>query len=149
MHGTFPPPGLQTLICRHPTDLPATARALLDASRDRRVFLLEGDLGAGKTALVGALVAALGSADTASSPTFALAQTYLLGDGSRAHHLDAYRLRDEAEAEEAGLPEVLDSGDWVFVEWPQVLSPWWPERRVELRMDILPDGSRKIVFLVI
>jgi len=141
----------RTLICHHPGELPETALALLRASAGRRVFLLQGDLGAGKTALVRALVAALGSADAVSSPTFALVQTYVLAnpEPGLAHHLDAYRVRDEAEAEEAGLPDYLDGRDWAFVEWPEVLAPWWPEHRVEVQLEILPDASRKIVFLVL
>jgi tRNA threonylcarbamoyladenosine biosynthesis protein TsaE len=141
----------RTLICHHPGELPALARELLREAAGRQVFLLQGDLGAGKTALVRALVEALGSADAVSSPTFALVQSYALPgqDPDLAHHLDAYRVRDEAEAEEAGLPGYLEGREWAFVEWPEVLAPWWPDQRVEVHLEILPDASRKIVFLVL
>lgn len=139
---------LHTLHCTSPEGLEAVARVLLEAADDRRTVCLVGDLGAGKTALVRAFVRLLGSADEASSPTFAIVQEYLAPELSPPviRHIDAYRLRDAAEAEEAGIPEYLDGAAWTFIEWPEVLSAWLPDRRMELRIAILPDSSREIVY---
>ncbi|MDR2514899.1 MAG: tRNA (adenosine(37)-N6)-threonylcarbamoyltransferase complex ATPase subunit type 1 TsaE [Christensenellaceae bacterium] len=82
------------------------------------ILLLEGGLGAGKTALTRGLVRGLGGdANEVSSPTFALMQSY----GARwpVHHFDLYRLSSAQEAEEAGLAETLRGGEGVcVVEWP-------------------------------
>jgi tRNA threonylcarbamoyladenosine biosynthesis protein TsaE len=139
---------VSTFICSAPEGLEEVARAILDAAGNRRTVCLEGDLGAGKTALVSAFARVLGSADEASSPTFAIVQEYLAPGLSPPliRHIDAYRLRDAAEVEEAGIPEYLDDAAWTFVEWPELLSPWLPDHRVELRIAILPDSSREIVF---
>ena len=53
--------------------------------------LLSGDLAAGKTSLVKAVAAALGSTDLVTSPTFALAQFYTC-ERATILHIDTYRL---------------------------------------------------------
>jgi tRNA threonylcarbamoyladenosine biosynthesis protein TsaE len=52
------------------------------------LVVLLGELGAGKTAFVKGLVAALGSPDPVTSPTFTIAQRYT-GGRLTVHHLDA------------------------------------------------------------
>src|SRR5690554_4285994 len=80
------------------------------------VVSLEGDLGAGKTALARAIIRALADdpALEVPSPTFALIQPYETPRGP-VLHADLYRLADAAEADELGLldePEAI-----VLVEW--------------------------------
>lgn len=139
---------IHRLICPSPEGLEAVARAILAEAGERRTVCLEGDLGAGKTALVRAFASVLGSADEASSPTFAIVQEYLAPGlvPPVIRHIDAYRLRDAAEVEEAGIPEYLDDAAWTFVEWPEILLPWLPDHRVEVHIAILPDSSREFVF---
>ncbi len=79
---------------------------------------LVGDLGAGKTTLVGGLVEALGSG-VASSPTFSLVNEYPAGHrGLIVWHVDLYRLEREAELVELGLDEAIgDRRGICIVEW--------------------------------
>lgn len=79
---------------------------------------LEGQLGAGKTTLVRALLHALGHEGRVPSPTYTLVEPYALPAGT-AHHVDLYRLQDPAEAEYLGLGELPAAGGWLLVEWPQ------------------------------
>ncbi len=77
---------------------------------------LVGDLGAGKTTLVAALVAALGGG-AASSPTFSLVNEYP-GGRLRVWHVDLYRVERAAELPELGLDDVIgDRRGVVLVEW--------------------------------
>ncbi|WP_417578735.1 tRNA (adenosine(37)-N6)-threonylcarbamoyltransferase complex ATPase subunit type 1 TsaE [Pelagibacterium sp.] len=78
------------------------------------IVTLEGDLGAGKTALARAIIRALlGVPDLdVPSPTFAIVQPY-----PGIIHADLYRLADESEIDELGLVE--DETDIVLVEWPE------------------------------
>jgi tRNA threonylcarbamoyladenosine biosynthesis protein TsaE len=82
------------------------------------IVSLEGDLGAGKTALARAIIRAL-SADPAlevPSPTFAIIQPYDTPRGP-VLHADLYRLADASEVDELGLlddPEAI-----VLVEWAE------------------------------
>ena len=61
------------------------------------VVLLEGELGAGKTTLIRAIVHGLGGTEAASSPTYTLVHHY---EGRRGpvYHVDCYRLRTPDEA---------------------------------------------------
>lgn len=78
------------------------------------IVTLDGDLGAGKTALARAIIRArLGAPELEiPSPTFAIVQPY-----EGIIHADLYRLADESEIDELGLIE--DESDIVLVEWPE------------------------------
>lgn len=86
-------------------------------------------MGAGKTTLVSALCRHLGVRDAVTSPTFSLINEYRLPGGQPFYHIDLYRIRDELEAEQAGIGECLHSGEYCAVEWP------------ELAPDLLPAGT--------
>lgn len=88
-----------------------------------RAVSLEGDLGAGKTALVKGIAKGLGVRDTITSPTFTLVNTY---EGNvTLHHFDVYRIDDPEELYEIGWEEYFNPNDVCIVEWgdrvPQML----------------------------
>jgi len=78
---------------------------------------LSGELGAGKTTLVGGLLEALGHEGPARSPTYSLVEPYRLA-GRDVCHCDLYRLRDPDELEDLGLRDLMRSGSVLLVEWP-------------------------------
>jgi tRNA threonylcarbamoyladenosine biosynthesis protein TsaE len=92
-------------------------RALGRALQGGDLLLLEGELGAGKTFLVRAIVRALGvpHATTVQSPTFALVHEY----AARVPvvHADLYRLDDPLSLRELGLREKRAEGSVVLAEW--------------------------------
>ena len=140
-----------TLVCPDLKAVPEIARTILNRADGRRTFCLHGDLGAGKTTLIQAFCRELGCLDDVSSPTFALIQEYAAPDQDPPliHHIDAYRLENLEEAFGIGLLEVLDDAAWTFIEWPGILEPILPEKRVEIQLRQRPDSSREIVFLKI
>ena len=84
-----------------------------------KLYVLRGDLGAGKTTLVKGIAAALGAAETedVTSPTFTLVHEYR-GKKVRLFHLDLYRLETERELLTLGLDEMAEEPDaLVMVEW--------------------------------
>lgn len=100
-----------------------TARVAGDLAPQLRAgdaVLLTGDLAAGKTTFVAALVAALGSQAAVSSPTFSLAQFYPTA-GPRVLHVDTYRLADLTEFRDLGLDEYLDEVI-ALVEWGALVA---------------------------
>jgi tRNA threonylcarbamoyladenosine biosynthesis protein TsaE len=95
------------------------AGALVAAGlREPFVVGLTGDLGAGKTTLVGGLLAALGHAGPARSPTYSLIEPYRLA-GRDVQHCDLYRLRDPEELEDLGLRDLMTGSSILLVEWPE------------------------------
>ena len=76
------------------------------------VVILKGDLAAGKTTLVKAVVKALGISDEVTSPTFSLQQCY----GDSIYHYDMYN-HGLDHFISLGMLEELDKKGLHFVEW--------------------------------
>ena len=108
------------------------------------VICLEGDLGAGKTTFVQGLAQGWGSLDTVSSPTFILVNVYRRPDAVHLHHLDAYRLESDPEAEELDLELMLTQGPLV-VEWADRISAILPEQRLWMKLEYVDDEHRQMV----
>lgn len=82
------------------------------------VVALEGGLGAGKTTLARAILAALGHEGEVPSPTFTIIETYAAPPMRIAVvHADFYRLDDPSELAEIGLDEYRE-GAVLLAEWP-------------------------------
>lgn len=84
---------------------------------ERSVFF-SGELGAGKTTLIAAILAACGVEESVRSPTYALLETYALGERLGVH-VDLYRLEAASELEQLGLRDYLHTGTLLLVEWPE------------------------------
>lgn len=102
------------------------------------VICLSGELGAGKTTFSRFLVRALRVPDLVSSPTFTLLHEYR-GGPLPVYHMDAYRLQNETEAEDAGLVDYLLQTDGVtLVEWPERLRGLLPLNRLDVALQFRP-----------
>ena len=121
----------------------AVAAAWWKAVGDHRIFAFQGAMGAGKTTFIHHLCLAAGVKDPVSSPTYALVNEYA-GRAGVIYHMDLYRLRDEGEARDAGIEDCLDSGAYCFVEWPEKAPGLFPENVVQVRLEVLSDGKRKL-----
>jgi len=122
-----------------PAATEALGRALAPLLRAGDVVALFGDLGAGKTSFARGVLAALGLAEEAPSPTFAIVQPYAPPElAMPVAHVDLYRIEDAEDAGELGLDELLEDGA-LLVEWPERLGrALWPDA---LRLAIEPDGT--------
>ena len=106
------------------------------------VVLLEGPVGVGKTQFIRACVAALGSSDTVTSPTYTLMHVYETESGT-VLHLDAYRLSGVEEYLDLGVEDL--TGDAItMVEWGERVSQAHPDHlRVTLEHVPCRDSARR------
>jgi tRNA threonylcarbamoyladenosine biosynthesis protein TsaE len=109
--------------------LAAAVASLVEAGD---VILLTGELGAGKTAFVQGLGAALGVEERITSPTFTLAHQYQ--GRLTVHHLDVYRLERLAEMDDIGVSELVDGDGVVLIEWGDVVAPVLPQDYLEIAL---------------
>lgn len=104
-------------------DLAATEQlgaAIATALRPGDVVALSGGLGAGKTTLARAIIAALGHQGEVPSPSFAIIETYdPPGVRLPLVHADFYRLKHPEEVEELGLDDYRH-GAALIAEWPEM-----------------------------
>lgn len=102
-------------------------------------FRLEGDLGAGKTALIRALLRGLNVSGPIKSPSFALVEAYKISSLD-FYHFDFYRFADPAEFASAGFRENFGPGNITAVEWPNRAGPRLPAADLEIELDVAGDG---------
>lgn len=89
------------------------------------VFLLDGDLGAGKTCVTQGIARGLDVSGDVTSPTFVLHCQYL--GRLELNHIDAYRLEGAENLAGLGFDELFGAPDNVtVVEWPQMLGDAFP-----------------------
>jgi tRNA threonylcarbamoyladenosine biosynthesis protein TsaE len=124
--------------------LKSAAANLIKQFPNQRVFALYGKMGAGKTTFIQAICNTLGSDDVVTSPTFAIINEYSTKDLSSVFHFDFYRIKDLEEAYDLGYEDYIYSGNYCFIEWPEMIEPLLPENIVEVKIEVQEDETRII-----
>ncbi|WP_299113349.1 tRNA (adenosine(37)-N6)-threonylcarbamoyltransferase complex ATPase subunit type 1 TsaE [uncultured Winogradskyella sp.] len=104
----------------HLKDIDAIATKVLE-HLESKTLLFNGTMGTGKTTFINALLKAMGSNDTATSPTFSIVNEYTLPK-DKVYHFDFYRVESLDEAYNFGIEDYLASNHWLFIEWPERIS---------------------------
>ena len=120
------------------------ARQFVQAIGDHTVIAFYGKMGAGKTTFIRALCEELGVHDVINSPTFAIVNEYLSGQGDPIYHFDFYRIRREQEALDIGFDDYIYSGNLCLMEWPERIGNLLPPDTVKVLIEELDDGSRRL-----
>lgn len=124
-------------------DLHSAALQLIEFAGTEKVFIFQGDMGAGKTTFVKAICQALGVQEAVTSPTFAIVNEYK-GAGKKLYHFDFYRLKTQTEALDMGAEEYFHSGNYCFIEWPEKIPDMLPLHYIQVTISVLPDAVRQI-----
>lgn len=124
------------------SDLKIAAQFILE-NADNKTLLFYGNMGAGKTTIIKEISKLLGVQDRVSSPTFSIVNQYDTKTDT-IYHFDLYRLKDEEEAYQMGFEEYIDSGNWIFIEWPDRLNRLMPAEASKITIEILQNNSRKL-----
>ena len=129
------------ILLPDPAATDALGRRLAALVQPGDLIALKGALGAGKTSLARGLLAGLGLAGEAPSPSFAIVQPYEPPEVNLpVLHVDLYRIEDAEELEELGLAEAL-TDTLLLVEWPERAPGYWPQA-LALTLQPGPDGGR-------
>lgn len=128
------------------SSLQSAAEEFIKQIGERRIFAFYGKMGAGKTTFISAVCEALGVRDVINSPTFAIVNEYLSGNGELIYHFDFYRIKNIGEALDIGYYDYIDSGCLCFMEWPELIESILPDDTVKVYIEEEADGSRLIKF---
>jgi tRNA threonylcarbamoyladenosine biosynthesis protein TsaE len=127
---------MKEILLKSPDDAEKVAREILALTEGKKVYTLNGQMGAGKTTLIKGFCKALGVMDKTSSPTFSVINEYNTSTAEKIYHFDCYRLKSPMEALDLGCEEYFYSGNYCFIEWPELLGDLVPIDAVKLQLDI-------------
>ena len=129
----------EKIISRSESDTFEYGRKLAEAAKPGEVYLLDGDLGVGKTVFTKGFGKGLGIDTPISSPTFTILKEY---DEGRIpmYHFDVYRVGSEDEMEEIGFFDKIDSGDGVtLIEWACLIPGIIPDGAIRITIEKKPE----------
>ena len=125
-------------------EIASAVKELLAHVGEAKVLAFHGEMGAGKTTFIEAICRAWGVEDHTGSPTFSIINEYQTADGQPVYHMDLYRLKDEAEAIQAGVEDCLYSGFRCLVEWPEKAPGIFPPDTVHIWLKLTGGGTRRL-----
>jgi tRNA threonylcarbamoyladenosine biosynthesis protein TsaE len=131
-----------TEIAQNENDLPFIAKLLLEHLGTRKVVAFYGEMGAGKTTFISALLRAMGITEIDGSPTYGFVQTYESPMYGTVHHFDMYRINNVEEAFDIGFEEYIYSDAYSFIEWPSNVAELLPDDIVEVSISLNSEGDR-------
>jgi tRNA threonylcarbamoyladenosine biosynthesis protein TsaE len=127
---------------RSPENTQSVGRILGEHARPGDVFLLVGELGAGKTCLTQGVLWGLGLDEYARSPTFVLVSQY--NGRLTLYHMDLYRLDTFDEIADLGLDEYLLGDGLSVVEWAEKAPEIFPEQHLMIQIEYLDETTRRL-----
>ncbi len=132
------------IICQKEEDLIAAAEQLIRTFPVSRVFAFYGRMGAGKTTFIKAICKVLGVADVVQSPSFGIINEYKTPAGSAVFHFDFYRIKKLEEVFDIGYEDYIYSGQYCFLEWPELIEELLPPAVV--KVGITGEADRVVEF---
>ena len=134
---------MKNVITHSASETAAVGEALASGFTGGEVFLLYGDLGAGKTAFVGGVAKALGVSTRVTSPTFTILNSYQSGR-LPLYHFDLYRINDPEELYELGWDDALASGGVTAIEWVERAGEEIPHDAITVTIRYKGENEREI-----
>ena len=131
------------LMSHSPEDTREIGRLMGQNAGPGDIFLLTGELGAGKTCLTQGIAWGLGVEGYVRSPTFVIAARY--SGRATVHHIDLFRLRDAEEAWDLGLEEYLHGDGVCVVEWAEKAADIFPMNSMWIALEYGAGETERLV----
>lgn len=120
------------------------AKEVIEFSKDYKIWVFKGQMGAGKTTLIKSISKVFGIQDVVSSPSFSIVNEYQNNGGEIFYHFDFYRIEDPQEVLEIGIEEYFYSEKYCWIEWAEKIPDYIPPDFVLIELSVEEDGSRSI-----
>ena len=120
------------IYCQTIQELPEVTKKIISYGTEYSIWVLKGDLGAGKTTFIQEVARQMNVMDNISSPSYALINEYLSHQQEKIYHFDLFRVKNISEVLDLGFDEYLETGLRCFIEWPEIAEPLLPERYLDI-----------------
>lgn len=137
----------ETFTCAGLHELDKVAGQILEKYPEKKLIAISGPMGAGKTTFIQALCRKLEVKDTVNSPTFSIVNEYRTKADVPVYHFDLYRLRKPEEMLDIGYEDYFYSGNYCFIEWPEVAANLIPDDCLYITI-VVDDESKMRHFVV-
>jgi tRNA threonylcarbamoyladenosine biosynthesis protein TsaE len=132
------------LVTHSPEETQTFGKRCGELSIPGDIFLLTGELGAGKTCLTQGIAFGLGIKEYALSPTFVIMRQ--LKGRLPLYHIDLYRLDRLEETTDRGLDDYFYGDGISVVEWAEKAMSLMPHDHLLIQIEYL-DGSGRLLKL--
>ena len=133
---------MKTFYSKNREETEKFAQEYAKTLRPYDVVLLDGEMGAGKTAFAKGVAKGLGIEEEVTSPTYAYMNDY---DGVLFHY-DCYRIESVEQAEQLGLADYFDMGGICLIEWAQNIAPLLPKKVKRVCIRKISENEREIEY---
>ena len=116
----------------------------LDFFSQKKCFAFVGEMGAGKTTIIQKILNLNGVKNLHGSPTYSIINEYESEEGMILYHLDCYRIKNNAEAFELGIEELLSKKNPIFIEWPKKINAFLPSDTIWVHIEVSGNHTRII-----
>lgn len=120
------------------------AEKVVEIAGSEKIWVFQGEMGAGKTTFIKALAKVFGIHDQISSPTFGIVNEYQNDSSEEFYHFDFYRLDDPTEALDIGIEEYFYSGNYCWLEWAEKIAEFLPDQYFLIKLEILSGTERNL-----
>lgn len=134
---------MTSFVINIPGEIDGVAKQIYEHIKSYQIIAFYGQMGAGKTTLISAILKHAGVTDRVNSPTFSIVNEYKTINNSVYYHFDFYRVESLQELANIGVSEYFDSGFTCLLEWPEKVDKILPENT--LKIDILVEGNTRII----
>ncbi len=135
---------MKTISASSVKELKYVVRSILQDTHDQYIFAIDGNMGVGKTTIIKAFCKELGVEAVVNSPTFALINEYSRNNNNPIYHFDFYRIKKIDEVFDIGYEEYFYSGNYCFIEWPEIVLELLPDSYVYIKIEEEANGNRVI-----